>query len=174
VKYLLCASSYVNCHIFPLFQLFYSRRCKQKWLSGYFVSFLFLFLLGLYACLALGLSTACNSTTVPLCGILVGSHTLRVCRNHRPAARMTETARNRVLVPFDFGTRRLKGDVAIIIRVRVLFLYMYIIRIAYDYGYNDDDYNYYIPTLIIFITLTIHCYSTCFSSSPFQLLYFPF
>jgi len=37
---------------------------------------------------------------------LIGSHTLRVGWYHRRAASTTGSARNRVLVPFDFGTRR--------------------------------------------------------------------
>jgi len=38
---------------------------------------------------------------------LIGSHTLRIKRNHHRAAPMIGSAQNRVLVPFDFGSRRL-------------------------------------------------------------------
>jgi len=43
---------------------------------------------------------------------------MQVKRNHRRAAPMTGSARNRVLVPFDFGRRQRKRGTAII-RIRV-------------------------------------------------------
>jgi len=41
---------------------------------------------------------------------LIGSHTSRVEGNRRRAAPMTGSARNGLLVSFDFGRRQLNGD----------------------------------------------------------------
>ena len=61
---------------------------------------------------------AYNSTVVPprpkVTRTLIGSHIVTVKRNQLRAAPMTGRAGNRVLVPFDFGPRHLKGNLAIL------------------------------------------------------------